>query len=51
MALSSYLMLDGGDTLDKKTGKINSYHNLIFKKGNSTFTVETATLKYKFTYI
>ena len=51
MALSPYLMLDGGDTLDKKTGKINSYHYLIFKKGNSTFTVETATLKYKYTYI
>ena len=51
MALSPYLMLDGGDTLDKKTGKINSYHYLVFKKGNSTFTVETATLKYKYTYI
>lgn len=51
MALSPYLMLDGGDTLDKKTGKINSFHYLIFKKGNSTFTVETATLKYKYTYI
>ena len=51
IALSEYLLLDGGDKLNKTTGKINTYHQLIFRRGNTPMSVKNAELKYKYTYM
>lgn len=49
---SSYLKLDGGDTLDLKTGKIASYHVLSFWEGDSvSLEVNNLKLEYNYTYV
>lgn len=51
MVCSSYLELEGGDTLDEN-GNIALTHELIFKKGdNNTLTGYSATLYYQYTYL
>lgn len=47
---SSYLILDGGDTIDNN-GKIASYHYMSFTKGDNNFVPENVTLIYNYTYL
>jgi hypothetical protein len=48
---SSYLRLDGGDTINVATGKVASYHVLEFKRGiDETIAVDNIKLEYKYTY-
>ena len=48
---SSYLRLDGGDTINITTGKVASYHILEFKRGmDETIAVNNIKLEYKYTY-
>ena len=47
---SSYLILDGGDTIDNN-GKIASYHYMSFTKGDNHFVPENVTLIYNYTYL
>ena len=48
---SSYLKLDGGDTLNINTGKVATYHILEFKHGaEDSLTVDNIKLEYKYTY-
>lgn len=51
IAMSEYLLLDGGDKLNKTNGKINTYHQLVFRRGNTPMNVKNAELKYKYTYM
>lgn len=48
---SEYLLLDGGDYIDIKTGKIATYHLLKFFHGtNDELMLKNIQLKYKYTY-
>lgn len=51
IALSEYLLLDGGDSLNKTTGKIATYHYLFFNRGNELLAPKSAELKYRYTYM
>lgn len=51
IVLSEYLTLDGGDKISTVSGKINSYHNLVFRRDNEDFAPNTIELKYKYTYM
>lgn len=51
IALSEYLLLDGGDQLNKTTGKIETYHYLNFYRDSQPFSPKEIELKYKYTYM
>ena len=49
---SSYLKMQGGDTLDISTGKIASFHKLVFNRGEKeNMMVDNVKLEYKYTYV
>ena len=49
---SDYLKLDGGDTINLKTGKVSSFHLLCFEKEEGhPLEVENIKLEYKYTYV
>lgn len=48
---SSYLKMDGGDTIDITTGKVASFHTLGFRKGMiEDLVVDNIKIEYKYTY-
>ena len=49
---SSYLKVEGGDTIDTSTGKVASYHVLGFNHGEEeSIMVRDVKLEYKYTYV
>ena len=51
MVYSSYLKLDGGDTLDLASGKIQTCHYLKVSHGASLIEPKNLSIAYKYTYL
>ena len=51
MVHSSYLKLDGGDSIDLSSGLISTCHYMTFKKGDNSSTPERVSLQYDYIYV
>lgn len=51
MVHSSYLKLDGGDSIDLSSGLISTCHYMTFKQGDNSSTPKSVSLQYDYIYV